>query len=258
MTNRLIYTLLAAIAAILPASAAVRTSLGAPDLDAIRTASTDEASPYYYPTLLEKFSHNDTVMTDVEFQYFYYGALFQEDYDPYREQTDAATHMQLLPLFNKKEWSRAERRQIQAHAERCLLDIPTNLRQLTNLIYVYEQNGKVDLARIWQYKLNHLLLVIASSGNGLTPETAWVVVYPQDEYDFLNLSGITAKDQQFTPPSCDYIIVNRKTESSPEGYYFNIAELIRQYYIKHPSEADDAQLPDDAPQEQPQSTAPQQ
>lgn len=249
MTNRLIYILLAAFAAVLPA-AAVRSSLGAPDLEAIRIATTDETSPYYYPTLLHKFSINDTVMTDVEFQYFYYGAFFQEDYDPYREQTDAATHTELLSLFNKKEWSIAERRRILQHAELCLKDIPTNLRQLTNLIYVYEQNGKKELARIWQYKLNHLLLVIASSGNGLTPETAWVVVYPQDEYDFLNLSGITAKDQQFTPPYCDYILVNRKSDSTPEGYYFNIAELIRQYYLKHPSEAADARIPDDEPQEQ--------
>lgn len=251
MTNRLVYILIAAFAAILPAQA-VRTTLGVPDLDAIRIASTDESSPYYYPALLKKFNSPDTTMVDIEFQYFYYGALFQEDYDPYRAQTDAATHLELLPLFNKKNWSHAERRRIMQHAELCLKDIPTNLRQLTNLIYVYEQNGKMESARIWQYKLNHLLLVIASSGNGLTPETAWVVVYPQDEYDFLNLSGITAKDQQFTPPYYDYILVNRKSDSAPEGYYFNIAELIRQYYFKHPSEAADAQIPDDEPQDLPQ------
>ena len=238
------------ISAAMPAMGArpTRPQLGAPDLEAIRVASTDENSPYYYPTLLKKFNTNDTTMVAEEFQYFYYGAFFQEDYDPYREQADAATHAQLLPLFNKPSWSRAERRQIQAHAEICLKDIPTNLRQLTNLIYVYEQNGKVDLARIWQYKLNHLLLVIASSGNGLTPETARVVVYPQDEYDFLNLSGITVKDQKYIPPYYDYIVVNRKADNSPEGYYFNISELIRQYYIKHPSEAADAQIPDDEPQ----------
>ena len=257
--KRLIYSLILIILFVVPTQArrAVRTTLGAPDLEAIRTATTDETSQYYYPTLLKKFMANDTTMDDVDFQYFYYGAFFQEDYDPYRPQTDAATHSQLLPLFNKPQWSRAERKQILNHAERCLADIPTNLRQLTNRIYVYEQNGKVDLARIWQYKLNHLLLVIASSGNGLSPETAWIVVYPQDEYDFLNLSGITAKDQQFTPPYCDYILVNRKNDSGPEGYYFNIAELIRQYYIKHPSEAADAQLPDNELEDDTPPTEPQ-
>jgi len=214
----------------------VKTSLGKPDLEEIRKASTDEKSRYYYPKLLKDFMANDTTMTDVDFQYFYYGTLFQEDYDPYRPQANHEELARLAPLFNKKQWSRAERKQILDFALNSLSDNPVNLRQLTNRIFVYEQNGKFDLAKIWQYKLNHLLLVIASSGNGTDPENAWTIVYPQDEYDFLNLSGITAREAQFKEPYYDYIIVNPKTPTSPAGYYFNISELLHQYYIKHPSE----------------------
>lgn len=221
------------------AEAAPRTTLGKPDLEAIRLASTDEDSPYYYPTLLKAFMANDTTMNDTDFQYFYYGTFFQEDYDPYRTDTDPERQSALAPLFNKTQWSRTERKQILDHAMTSLADNPVNLRQLTNRIFVYEQNGKYDLAKIWQYKLNHLLLVIASSGSGLDPENAWVVVYPHDEYDFLNLSGITAREQQFKPPYYDYIIINRKDDKQPEGYYFNIDEILHQYYLKHPSEAED-------------------
>ena len=215
---------------------AVKSSLGRPDLEAIQKASTDETSKYYYPKLLRQFMAHDTVMTDEDFQYFYYGTLFQEDYDPYRPQVNPEMQATLAPLFNKKEWSRAERKQILDFAMECLADNPVNLRQLTNRIFVYEQNGKFDLAKIWQNKLNHLLLVIASSGTGADPENAWTVVYPQDEYDFLNLSGITVKEAKFEPPYYDYILVNPKTASSPAGYYFNIGELLHQYYLKHPSE----------------------
>lgn len=224
------------LAGALAAGAATRASLGKPDLEAIRTASTDETSKYYYPKLLKEFMANDTTMTDEAFQYFYYGTLFQEDYDPYRDHIKPETLATLSPLFNKKKWSRAERKQILDFALECLADNPVNLRQLTNRIFVYEQNGKYDLAKIWQYKLNHLLLVIASSGTGLNPENAWIVVYPHDEYDFLNLSGITAREQKYEPPHYDYILVNPKTETSPKGYYFDIAEILRQYYLKHPSE----------------------
>ena len=215
---------------------AMKSTLSKPDLAAIQAASIDEESPYYYPTLLKKYMANDTVMNDVDFQYFYYGTLFQEDYDPYRPQANPETAARLAPLYNKKEWSRAERKQIQDFATECLADNPVNLRQLTNRIFVYEQNGKRDLAKIWQNKLNHLLLVIASSGTGLDPENAWIVVYPQDEYDFLNLSGHTAREARFEEPYYDYILVNQKTPESPAGYYFNIAEILHQYYIKHPSE----------------------
>ena len=215
---------------------AMKSALSKPDMTAIQAASTDENSPYYYPDLLKKFMANDTVMNDVDFQYFYYGTLFQEDYDPYRQQGNPETAARLAPLYNKKQWSRAERRQILDFATECLADNPVNLRQLTNRIFVYEQNGKHDLAKIWQNKLNHLLLVIASSGTGADPENAWIVVYPQDEYDFLNLSGHTAKEARFEEPYYDYILVNQKTPESPAGYYFNISEILRQYYIKHPSE----------------------
>jgi hypothetical protein len=239
--NRIILSIFAILAIAISATArsSARSSLSAPDLEAIKAASTDETSPYYYPTLLKEFMANDTTMTDEAFQYFYYGTFFQEDYDPYREQVDPDQAAVLAPLFNKKQWSRAERKQVLDFALNALADNPVNLRQLNNRIFVYEQNGKYDLAKIWQYKLNHLLLVIASSGTGLDAENAWIVVYPQDEYDFLNISGITAREQQYQPPYYDYIIVNQKSESSPKGYYFNINELLHQYYLKHPSELDD-------------------
>lgn len=218
------------------ARGAVKSTLSKPDLEAIQKASTDEASRYYYPKLLKLFLANDTVMDDTDYQYFYYGTLFQEDYDPYRPQGNPETLATLTPLFNKKQWSRAERRQILDFAMETLADNPVNLRQLTNRIFVYEQNGKYDLAKIWQNKLNHLLLVIASSGTGVDPANAWIVVYPQDEYDFLNLSGITVKEAKYQEPYYDYVIVNPRTPSSPSGYYFNIQEILHQYYLKHPSE----------------------
>ena len=217
-------------------AAKMTSVLSKPDLDAIREAVTDENSKFYYPKLLKEFMANDTTMTAQDFQYFYYGTLFQEDYDPYRPAPSPQTQATIAPLMNKTKWTRAERKMILDYAMEALADNPVNLRQLTNRIFVYEQNGKLDLAKIWQYKLNHLLLVIAASGSGADPDNAWMVVYPQDEYDFLNLSGITVKEAKFEAPYYDYVIVNPRTTSSPKGYYFNIGELLKQYYIKHPSE----------------------
>lgn len=231
----LIFAVLA-LATALSARQPAKTNLTKPDLTEIRQATLDETSRYYYPKLLKEFMANDTTMTDEDFQYFYYGTLFQEDYDPYRQQSNPDELARLAPLYNKKAWSRAERKQILDFATAALADNPVNLRQLTNRIFVYEQNGKYDLAKIWQYKLNHLLLVIASSGTGLDAESAWTVVYPQDEYDFLNLSGITAREARYVEPYYDYILVNQKTPTSPEGYYFDISEILHQYYLKHPSE----------------------
>lgn len=229
------------VASVLMASAKTnaRNELGAPDLEAIAAASVDENSRYYYPKLLKAFNANDTTMTATDFQYFYYGTMYQEDYDPYREAPNAALLNELLPIYAKSKRTRAERGKMLDYALQVLDDNPVDLRQLTNRIYVYEQNGKYDLAKIWQYKLNHLLLVIAASGTGTDPETAFVVVYPQHEYDFLNLSKRTAASQRFEPPCYDYIEV-KSNDSTPKGYYFNISEMLQQYFLKHPGEFADS------------------
>lgn len=221
------------------AKTSARADLGRPDMDAISKACVDENSKFYYPRLLKSFMANDTTMTPEEFQYFYYGTMFQEDYDPYREAPNQALLQELLPVYAKKVRTRAERAKMLDYAIQVLEDNPVDLRQLTNRIYVYEQNRKYDLARIWQYKLNHLLLVIAASGTGETPESAFVVVYPQHEYDFLNLSGKTASSQRFEPPYYDVIAVSQ-SDKKTEGFYFDISELLNQYFIKHPSELNQA------------------
>jgi len=233
---------ISAIVCLIPvfAKEGARAKLGQPDMEAIARESTDENSRYFYPRLLKAFMANDTLMTPEEFQYFYYGTMFQEDYDPYRAAPNKALFDELQPIYAKEKHTRADRAKMLAYATQVLDDNPVDLRQLTNKIYVYEQNGKYDLARIWQYKLNHLLLVIAASGTGIAPESAFVVVYPQHEYDFINLSGIKANSQRFEPPHFDYIQLDKSTKTSAEGFYFNIGELLRQYFLKHPSELEDS------------------
>ena len=237
ITHILILPALMLIAPDMSAVSPSLTSLGRPDLDSIKTASCDPESKLYYPTLLKRFMANDTTMTDSDFQYFYYGTLFQEDYDPYRPTFRAQQYETVKPLYLKATQSRAEKQMILDYALASLENNPVNIQQLVHRIDVYQKNGKYDLAKIWQYKLNHILLVIASSGNGLTPEEARIVVYPEHEYDFLNLAGLTATGQRFEEPSFDYITVGSKHNSeSQTGYYFAISELLRQYFLKHPSE----------------------
>lgn len=235
--KRILSALIAALA-LTPAVAKnnARAELGAPDMQAIARESVDETSPRYYPTLLRRFMENDTTMSATDFQYFYYGTLFQEDYDPYREAPNKALLTELMPIYAKEKRTRSDREKMLAYALQVLDDNPVDLRQLTNRIYVYEQNKKYDLAKIWQYKLNHLLLVIAASGTGVDPEHAFVVVYPQHEYDFLSLSKHTATGNRFEPPYYDYIEVTSPDSRGPKGYYFNISELLHQYFAKHPAE----------------------
>ena len=218
-----------------------------PDMQAIRTATNDPQSQYYYPKLLKMFMSNDTVMTDADYRYFYYGTMFQEDYNPYRTDPYEAQQKQLEPLYFKQEHlTRAERSAIEDLARKSLENNPLDLRQLMYRVYVYEQNKKYNLAKIWKHKLDHLLLTIAASGTGNTPEDAWVVVYPRHEFDFFNLSGGSVLDQKFEPPYYERLTVRNKKGDKTSEHYFNLHHMLEQYYLKHPEEASG---PEPEPQE---------
>lgn len=206
------------------------------DLEKIRLETTSPDSKFYYPKLLKMFMSNDTLMDNDDYRYFYYGTLFQEDFDPYRPTIDPDEYQRLDPLYYKSQHTRAEKDAMQNYALAALRNNPLDLVQLKNLVYVYEKKQKVNLAKIWKHKLNRLLRTIASSGTGADPENAWLVVYPRHEYDFLNLSGIVVQAQDFVPPYYEKVSVQKKSDKDADGYYFNIGPLLEQYYLKHPSE----------------------
>ncbi len=52
-----------------------RPKVEKPDLEKIKTESTDPDSRYYYPRLLKMFMSNDTEMTDDDYRYLYFGTL---------------------------------------------------------------------------------------------------------------------------------------------------------------------------------------
>lgn len=208
-----------------------------PDMARIKAESTNPESRFYYPKLLKMFMSNDTVMTDEDYRYFYYGTMFQEDYNPYRpnpyEEDLAATR----PLYFKQEnLTRAERAQIETLAKRSLENNPLDLSQLMYRVYVYEKNRKFNLAKIWKHKLDHLLLTIAGSGTGDDPEHAWVIVYPSHEFEFFNLSGGSVESQEFQQPYYEKMTVRNRKGDKTSTHYFDLHHLLEQYYLKHPEE----------------------
>lgn len=214
-----------------------KVKVNPPDLEKIKKESTNEKSRYYYPRLLKQFMSNDTVMQNDQFIYFYYGTLFQEDFDPYREPFDTARLSKIEPLYYKTQHTKDEEKAMLRYAEEALQDNPLDLVQLKNKIYVHEKQHKDNLAKIWKNKLNHLLYVIASSGTGRSKDSPWIVVYPRHEFDVFNISGAKVQSQTYEFPHHDHLTVG-KDASSAEDYYFDLGPLLEQYYLKHPTEGD--------------------
>ena len=60
-----------------------------------------------------------------------------------------------------------------------------------------ENQGKRNLAKIWQYKLDYILMAIVSSGTGADEENSWIVISPEHEYVLLNAMGLVARNIYF-------------------------------------------------------------
>lgn len=217
-----------------PAVKKQKLTVEAPDLEKIQQEISNPASPYYYPKLMERYARNETVMTLDDYRHLYYGAMFQEDFNPYRH-SDFTTKNE--SLYYKNTHTRAELDSIIYYAQEALKDDPFNLSQMNYLIYALRARGKVNRANIWQFRLNHLLQAIVSSGTGLDKEHAWFVINPRHEYNIINFQNAKALDQQYEEPYFDRIEVEkpgRNGKTTTGTYYFNIRNMLEEYYRKFP------------------------
>lgn len=209
-----------------------------PDLDEIKQKTLDPKSQFYFPKLMAKYNRNDTVMTNEEYRYFYLGYMFQEDYDPYRTSpySGVTDDLRLKTVHTKEEIDT-----IRKYAELSLRDNPFDLRQMSFLVHVLKEKRKDMSAKIWEYRLEHLLGAIKSTGTGEDIENAWYVIYPVHEYDLIRLLGYEATDADFIEPAYDYLTVRPDEETArrlrdkvAQGFYFNVNVPTAQYIMKHP------------------------
>lgn len=205
-----------------------------PDLEAIKAAINDKSSPYYYPRIMAEFERNDTLMKLDKFRHLYFGYMFQEDYNPYRPK---AIGTALDEFYEKATWNRQDCDSVIKYCGLALEDNPFDLHRMIDLISAYKTKGKTNLAKIWQYKLDYILMAIASSGTGADEENAWYVIAPEHEYVLLNAKGAIVTEHVFYEPNYEFI-KTQESDGSAGGYYFNIGTILEEYNRKYPEEDD--------------------
>lgn len=204
-----------------------------PNLEKIRSEITNRSSKYYYPTLMKEYLSNDTVMKLDKFRHLYLGYMFQEDYDPYRSSTAPDMNS---PLYHSTNPTSAQCEEIIANAKTALASNPFDLRQMSAMIAALNLMGQTNLAKIWQYKFNFLLVTIVSTGTGEDEDHAWFVIEPQHEYVLLNMMGYQVTNHLFYDPYYEYLTVVDVNAGKKGGFYFNLHALLQEYYRKFPEE----------------------
>jgi hypothetical protein len=195
----------------------------APEYGKMRLQIFDNTSPFFYPKLFERYQAGDTTLTVEDFRFLYYGYTFQSKFIPYQKSKYAD---KMIAYMKKGTLTETELNEFIKLAEQNLRDLPFDIRTINILAYSYKQKQDSISYQIADFKKKMIIKAILSSGNGLKENTAFHVIDPSHEFDFLNEMGMQyAGSSDMTTGLCDYLIV-QSNDSKVQGYYFNISRIL--------------------------------
>ena len=173
------------------------------DFDRVKKVSQDPRSRYYFPRLEKLYrSNTDTTMNLEDFRNLYYGYMFQEDYNPYRE---SQYSNKVEQLYYKKPHSRAECDSIEKYARLSLDDNIFDFDQMQFYIYILKEKKKYASAAVRSNKLERLIAA-----------------------NIVNFLGFVATNHQEVDGCLDYITVEHKEGSKVQGFYFDIGHMLQE------------------------------
>lgn len=211
-------------------------NIGRINFTEVRQQIEDSLSGYYYPDLLERIWADDSTLGSDHYRYLYYGAVFQDTYHPYGNS------------FAKKEFNEVYRKrdheQTIEKGRLVLAENPVDIEVTLKVLIAYLELGDTSMARIYGHKYYGFLDAIYASGDGETPETAYVVISVDDEYRIVGDLGLQVR-QQVLINDCDLLIFVRKGQRKVrrkiiKQLYFNVQVPL----MSLSSSFKDADLPD--------------
>ncbi len=75
-----------------------------------------------------------------------------------------------------------------------------------------------------------------STGTGTDKDNAWYVINPRHEYSIINFQNAVVKNHQYEEPYFDRMEVEKNNGKENATYYFNIRNLLEEYYRKFPEQ----------------------
>ena len=154
----------------------------------IENQITDKKSQYYFKTLNNKFEKDKTSLTLDEYFMLYYGQTQQKKYSAYN--TD--NNIEFKKLFGIGNYDAC----IES-AKQSLSENPFNIEAYLYVSYSYFYLSQPDMAIEYLTPYQGLLCAISATGDGLTPETAYIVASVADEYYMMYFLGLTTVKQKF-------------------------------------------------------------
>jgi hypothetical protein len=196
------------------------------DFDAILKATKDSSSTLYYPKLLQKFSVNDSTLTNKEVLSMMIGFTENENYKPYQT---IDLEREILNLISDKKYDRA--------LEKCNKLLETNPFNYPALMEKGFALWKLKDENFEFYKSQYfkVLEAILYSGDG-SQQNAFFVLSPIDgqtiiEYVWQGSIGVMGSGSDENGNFLDILEMQKKGEESVT-VYFNIQHAMNKSEMK--------------------------
>ena len=191
------------------------------DYSEIKAKVEDKNSNSYYPKLLKRFNGFDSTLTIEDYALIYYGFSFQDAY--LKNQPDERA----LNKLQKEENYEG----LILESKKIMAVNPVSLTANDCMSYALLKTGhsKTEWKK-YQDRFRAIRRVIASSGNGMTCESAYKVIYVSDEYNMIyTYFNVEKVHSQKLSGLCDRFEVD-PTEYLPSNVvFFDISrKLLRQ------------------------------
>ena len=152
----MLYTLVALLLATVTYTALAERKLEVKpvDFDRVKQVTQNPKSRYLFSNLERLYrSNTDTTMVLEDYRNLYYGYMFQEDYNPYRQ---SSYSNKVEQLYYKKPHSRAECDSIEKYAELSLDDNIFDFDQMQFYIFVLKEKKKYARSSVRSLSLIHI------------------------------------------------------------------------------------------------------
>lgn len=196
--------------------------VGEPDYDRIEKDIKKKKSNLFYDSLMDRYLSADSTMSTEEKRHLYYGYSFHKNYEPYAH---SEYHDNLKEVFQKEELGNTELKQIVKFTDLILLEAPFDLNAINYQLYALEQQGEEQIFEKRVTQMRIIVDALLSSGNGMSKEEAFYVLYTSHEYDILNILGYQFGGSQSLIDHYDYLTVE-KNETEIEGLYFDVTPCL--------------------------------
>lgn len=191
------------------------------DFNKIEAEVKDQESDSFYPKLLKRFIDFDSTLTLQDYSLIYYGFSFQDNYLRNKPKEEG-----LNELLKSNDYEK-----VVLECQKILDLNPVSLLANNKMGYaLFKLERPESEWRKYQNRYRTIRKVIVYSGNGLTPESAFKVIYVSDEYDIIyDYFEIPKIKQQTLEGLCDKFSIEPSDYYKSKEVYFDISrKLTRQ------------------------------